>query len=237
MDITLPPNFFHFLTPVLLITTYLSAFKDGKVTCNRFLMNNFLYLLTSFSIFFSAIKIADNRNIELNVKHRFVMFFLVVILIVVFSFIENVALRHILWILIIIILALSSKLLYEKYDKELIESSLKKMMIIIVICCLIALKYPNLISPSILTILIFGLLFVILFRIIDTVFLEKEYNDMISYVAIFIFSGFIIFDTNRVMDAAKRCNVSGGNPDYLENMSDMFLNILNLFQNIAEISD
>ena len=81
------------------------------------------------------------------------------------------------------------------------------------------------------------MLFVILFRIIDTVFLEKEYNDMISYVAIFIFSGFIIFDTNRVMDAAKRCNVSGGNPDYLENMSDMFLNILNLFQNIAEISD
>ena len=162
-------------------------------------MNNFLYLLTSFSIFFSAIKIADNRNIELNVKHRFVMFFLVVILIVVFSFIENVALRHILWILIIIILALSSKLLYEKYDKELIESSLKKMMIIIVICCLIALKYPNLISPSILTILIFGLLFVILFRIIDTVFLEKEYNDMISYVAIFIFSGFSIFDTNRIV--------------------------------------
>ena len=62
----LPHNFFKILTPVLLGTTYLSAFEGGKPTCNRFIINYFLYLLTSFSIYFTAMKVYDEQN---NLTH------------------------------------------------------------------------------------------------------------------------------------------------------------------------
>ena len=37
MDKELNPNFFNIATPILAIITYLSAFKNGKPTCDRYL--------------------------------------------------------------------------------------------------------------------------------------------------------------------------------------------------------
>ena len=47
----------------------------------------------------------------------------------------------------------------------------------------------------------------------------------------FIFSAFIIYDTDRIMKDAKEC-VKSKNPDYLNNMINMFLNLMNLFNNL-----
>ena len=38
----LPPNFFYMLTPILAVITYLSAYKNGKAVCNRYLVNKII---------------------------------------------------------------------------------------------------------------------------------------------------------------------------------------------------
>ena len=63
----LPENFFKILTPVLLGSTYFSAFEGGKPTCNRFIINYFLYLLTSFSIYFTAMKVYEENDIQVQI--------------------------------------------------------------------------------------------------------------------------------------------------------------------------
>ena len=43
MDI--PTNYYYMLIPVLVVITRLSAFKDGKPVCKRYLVNCLLYLI------------------------------------------------------------------------------------------------------------------------------------------------------------------------------------------------
>ena len=91
-----------------------------------------------------------------------------------------------MWFLILVLFSLI--LNYEKYDKELIEDTFKKMLLIVLLCVFIAIQFPQYIKPKMGTILIFGLLFVLVFRIIDTFFFNKKYNTLISSIAMFIFS-------------------------------------------------
>ena len=65
--------------------------------------------------------------------------------------------------------------------------------------------------------------------------LQKKYHDKISAISVFLFSCLIMYDTNRVVEAAKQCRVSGGSPDYLDHVLDMFLNIQNLFNNLSDV--
>ena len=79
-------------------------------------------------------------------------------------FVKNKTLQHLIYLAILLILAYKQRFLLKDVDKELIEDTLKKMMVIIVFCVIIALKFPQYMNDSFLTILIFGLVFVILLK-------------------------------------------------------------------------
>lgn len=229
---SLNDNLYFLLTPLLIGTTYFSAFENGKTTCKRFTTNYFLYLLTSLSIYFSALKVYDKNIVKVDKKYTFPLVILEIILIFSFMFVKDQTLRHIIFVLILLIMSYLQKVFLEKIDKNQIEDILKKMMIIIIVCFLIALKFPQYMNNSFLTFLVSGLLFVLLFGFIDHIFLDKKYKSMISSIAVFFFAGFIIYDTNRVIKVGKTCK-KGTNPDYLDLVLDMVLNIEGLFRQLA----
>ncbi len=231
----LPDKFFQLLTPVLLGTTYFSAFEGGKPTCNRFIINYFLYLLTSFSIYFTAMKVYEDKNIQVQKSVVIGLSLALFLLVVSIVYVKNTTLQHLIFLAILLIMAYLQRFYLQKIDKEVIEETLQKMMVIIVLCVIIALKFPQYMNESFITILFFGLIFVLLFRIIDQVFLKKKYHDKISAISVFLFSCLIMYDTNRVVEASKQCRVSGGSPDYLDHVLDMFLNLQNLFNNLSDV--
>lgn len=233
MDKELNPNFFNIATPILAIITYLSAFKNGKPTCDRYLANYFLYILTSFSLYVAAIRYYNKNDVNLEGPELLVGFLGLLVLFYVFIRSDSILVKHISWVLIVLILGYMGKR-FALLDKEVLQDTLVKLMIIMLICFSIALTYPQFITASVGTALFIGLLFVVLFRIIDTFFYNKKYDNLISQLAIFVFSGYVIYDTKRVMSYSKTCK---GNADYLMNMADMFLNILNLFSNLAGLED
>ena len=51
MDKLIPYDRLKIITPFLMVITYLSAFKDNKPTCDRYILNYFLYLVTSIVLF------------------------------------------------------------------------------------------------------------------------------------------------------------------------------------------
>ena len=234
MELSENPTFL--LTPILLGITYFSAFENGKTTCKRFTGNYFLYLLTSISIYFSAIKAYeyDKNIINKYKKYRLPLILLEIVLVISFIFVKNSALRHMIYIAILLIMALLQKLFLEAQtiDKKEIEDILKKMMIIILICFLIALKFPQYMNQSFVTFLVGGLLFVLLFRLIDFFILDQKYSSKISSISVFLFAGFIMYDTNRVIEVGKSCK-KGGSPDYLDLVLDMVINLNGLFKNLA----
>ena len=64
MNISL--NSFNFITPFILLLTYFSAFKNGKPTCDRYLINSFLYILSSLCIYISVLNIEKQHNLIQN---------------------------------------------------------------------------------------------------------------------------------------------------------------------------
>lgn len=227
-------------TPLIAGVTYFSAFKNGKPTCDRFIINNFLYLLVSLMIYLTSIKYYEKENINLGDKNNGIKVFglvlITVILVIGLYYVTNPLIKHLLWVLIILILGYLGKNVFEKYNKELIRDTIFKVTIIVLGCVAFAIAFPQFIKPSMGIVLFIGLLVAIIFKIIDEVVLDRKYHNYISYLIIFIFTGFMVYDTDRVRKVGALCKKSG-KPDYLENMMDMFLNIINLFSTIAGIEE
>ena len=235
MEIELPKNIHYFLTPFFLTITYYSAFESGKPTCNRFITNYFLYLITSFIVYFTAIKIYDDKKIQIEKKYVIGLSILLFVCLFGLIYSQNTFHKHLFYLSILLILAYLQRIYLKKINKGVIEETLKKMMVIIIVCLMITLKYPQYMNQSLFNFLMFGLIFVILFRIIDTFFLNKKNHEIISMISVFLFAGFIMYDSKRVIELSKECRIKGGSPDYLDHVLDMVLNLQNLFNNLSDV--
>ena len=130
MDI--PTNYYYMLTPILTVITYLSAFKDGKPICNRYLVNCLLYLITSFSIYISSYHYSKD-NIDIKPSHAILLSISTLFMVIALLYAKNQATKHIIWLLILITLGIVGKFSKIKnMDDELIQDILKKLMVILI---------------------------------------------------------------------------------------------------------
>lgn len=239
MDNIISFDFLKVATPIVAGLTYLSAFKNGKPTCDRFIVNNFLYLLITLMIYITSIKYYEKENINLSDKGvgaYIGLFILSIIVLVALFYVKNNFLKHILLVIFLLLIGYISKERMVNYDKELIKETVLKVTLIVLGCVAFSLAFPNFIKPSMANVLIIALLVAIIFRIVDSLVLGKKYYNYISYLIIFIFTAFVIYDTDRVRKVGQLCKKTG-KPEYIENMLDMFLNIINLFSTIAGLED
>ena len=100
---------------------------------------------------------------------------------------------------------------------------------------MLALTFPHLLRPKIEIILVFALLVTVILRLIDHFFYDKKYSKTLTYVVIFIFSAFIMYDTKRVVEFSKNC--VDGKTGYLDNIIDMFLSVTAMFENILKLEE
>ena len=217
--------------PVLFGAIYFSAFKNGKQTCDRYFLNYFLYLLMSFAIYYYTM-----NEVDIDIKGLSIIVFIGLLgVIFAFSVVENIYVKHLLWVVLIVCLGIISKRFYEKFDKEDIKDAMKKLIIILIICVLLALTFPHLLKPNIEIVLVFALLVTVILRLIDHFIYDKKYSKTLTYIVIFIFSAFIMYDTKRVVEFSKKC--VDGKTGYLDNVIDMFLSVSSMFENILKLEE
>jgi len=236
MDELISSNSLKILAPLLVGTTYFSAFKNHKPTCDRYMINYFLYLITTIVLFLTFGEITD-KYIDDSGIGLIITLLGGMILIFALATTKNIWLRHILFILLIFVLSVGSKKLYEKYDKEEILSVVKKILIILIFCAFIAVKFPKYIKPGYINILVLAALITLILGLIDLFIFKGKYNKIISTIIVFIFTLFIIYDTNRVIKYSKKCKSDKNGAEYLDLVLDMFLNILNLFNNLLNLEE
>ena len=102
-------------------------------------------------------------------------------------------------------------------------------------CIGIALIFPQILKPNLEIALLFGLLITLILRVLDQFVFKKDYSKTISYLVIFIFSAFVMYDTKRVMEFSKKC--VDGKTGYLDNVLNMFLNVVNIFNNLLLVNE
>ena len=220
--------------PILFGAIYISAFKNGEQTCDRYFANYFLYLLTSLTVYFYSSNELDFGISGSSLK-SFLATILVIILLVSFYRFDNIYIRHLIWFTIIIILGILAKKYHQMFDEKKIKSVLQKLIIVLIVCIGIAVIFPQILKPNIEIALLFGLLITIILRVMDRYLFDNKYTDPITYIVIFLISLFVMYDTKRVMAFSKKC--VSGKTGYLENVLNMFLNIVTIFNNLLSIRE
>ena len=121
--------------------------------------------------------------------------------------------------------------------KGIFNSTLITTVILFLLLSFISFIFPTFLNSKIANILLFSLVGLLVFRIILTFFYKKNKNSRLweysSYLAIFIFSGFIMYDTKRMFINAKNCNKEF---DYLNNILSFFLDFINLLTELININ-
>lgn len=213
----------------------INSFEKGKFTCNKYILNTYLYIILAFNLMIIINLVLEHYKVmfPLSSMILFGLFLINVGVIFLLHFIdpEKVVLKHLVWSVFVLIMSLIIYPLYVTSDKKIVMSSLFTTLFITVVLSVFAYTKPELISLKLGPILFFALLIIIVMELfLLFVFRNKLGSNSkifraISYFVIFIFMGFILYDTKRLQINAKECVKA----DYIKESMKLFLDILNIF--------
>ena len=235
---------------LIIVKIYNTAFKGGKFTCNRYILNTYLYILLALVII-SLQNITMERQ-DVPVESIFGVFrgwagliLLLVISIGLLMFLmsinpQRVILKHIVWLVFVLFLGV---LAYPTYLQTIQENTVI-VTLLTTICILVGFSVLAFIKPEWIS-LSWGpvLAFILLGAIIGELcyyFFSKDKkvtgrSKAMSYFFIGLFVLFILYDTKKIQVNAKNCKTSS--VDYINESLGIILDALNLFQNMADVQN
>ena len=219
-----------------------NSFKDGKFTCNKYLLNTYLYIVLTFNIIILLTLGLEYANYELRLTLLGLFgLFLVSIACIFFMHSidsESVVLKHSVWLVFVLIMGLIFYNMYITSDKGVVASAMFTTLCITVFLSVLAYLKPEWISLSLGPLLFLGLIAVIILEITLLFVFRNKLGQKshifraISYFVIFLFMGYILYDTKRLQMNAKACVKA----DYIRESLKLFLDIFNIFVRLVGLN-
>ena len=225
---------FRYITPVLFVITYLSAFEKGKPTCKRYLVNALLYLLTSMSLYIATLSFPD-LGIRLNSFPGMMFFIFIIILVILLVTVKNILLKHIILIVLIVSFAMMLKSIYDNYEEDDIYYAALQTFIFLLIGTVIAYIKPNLFTDKGYKYLFLFFLLSFSSMILDF-FINGRRRKLWSYIFVIIFFLFIMFDMKSIFVHSKTCSPKNP-PDYISVSYDILLDLEFIMNNLLRINE
>ena len=92
---------------------------------------------------------------------------------------------------------------------------------------ILAVQFPSFFKDKYLPYIVFGLFMIIVSYLIDAIIYKSEHKKYITYISVVIFSLLMVYDTKKII-YSKLCNPV----DYTSSTAGLFLDIINMFQNL-----
>lgn len=238
------------LLGIIIVFIYNTAFSKGFFTCNRYILNTYLYILMAFVLISLEVLAFDLNQVDILQYFGSIGSFIITLIIVIGILIvtmsinpRNVLLKHISWLVFVGILGI---LVYPAYlrskDKNTLLPVLLSLTAILVIFSLVAFVRPDLISFSWGPILMFLLIGVIITHLIFLATINKRSNNQnmkfvkgVSYFIIVLFIFFVMYDTKKIIVAAKQCKEMTA--DYINQSLGIIIDAVNLFQSLVNVTN
>ncbi len=237
------------LLGLILVGVYNTAFKKGFFTCQHYVFNTYLYILMALVIICLEVLAFDLHNLDITKYLGGVMSFVITLLVVIGTLWitmsinpRQVILKHFMWLVFISIVSLLAYPAYLKSKKaNTLRGVLLSLVAILVLFSVVVYIKPELVSFSWGPVLFFLLLGVILSHLIfmfttnkRTNTQNKSYVKYSSYFIIVLFIFFIMYDTKKIIVAAKTCREKTA--DYINQSLGIVIDALNLFQSLVNVS-
>ncbi len=248
-----PQQFFiyAFFIFILALLIFNFSFKNGKVTCNNFIVNSYLYIglgVVLLGLFTYAL---EYYNINFNFMTTILAFILTLVFIFIFAWVrtqKNYLLNHLIWLALIIGFSI---MIYPMISlpnyKPYINRTIMIVACIFFVMTLMVYLFPKFFESTYGMLgmgLFVALISVIIVEIVYMIYkvstkqLEyTEFNKYISYFVIVLFSVFISYDTQTLRIRSKTCKESNmfNYPNYPYESLDIILDLINLFVRILSL--
>ena len=221
-----------------IITNSLS-FNPIRFHCDNYILNTYLYFILSWGILLATNASLYDRKIELHdiFSGPFTILLMVssLALLIGLLFIPPSMFftKHLLYIIQMVMLGIIMYPYYKNNREQFNQVGLTTLLMLIFLT-IISVMFQDLISDRWENYLIVGLLSLIIARFIEifkNINYDSTYSRIVTYASILIFSLFIMVDTKKIIVNAENCI----NPDYINESINLFLDSINLFQNLYTV--
>lgn len=236
------------LLGLIIVGTYNTAFSKGHFTCKHYILNTYLYILMALVIMSLEVLSFDLYQVDVLQYLGSIMSFVIILFLVIGLLLltmtinpRNVLLKHTVWLVFTLILGF---LAYPAYLKSKSNNTILPVLLslvsILVVFSLVAFIKPDWISFSWGPILFFLLIGVIITHLIFLFTINKRtkkqnmrYIKGSSYFIIILFIFFIMYDTKKIIVAAKQCQEK--TVDYINQSLGVVIDALNIFQSLVNV--
>jgi FtsH-binding integral membrane protein len=243
----------------IVLAIFTNSFSFAPVfafQCKNYILNTYLYFLLTWGIALLLVSAFDQlytvkgaplKSSPLNSPIATIITIIASIglLFLLFRVRGNIYAVHFVYLLWT---ATISILLYRLFvrNRDLFYKSMVSVVAILVIFTIISFIFPDLISNKVATYLFGILIAIIVARIVEIILYAfdvispedgRKMSKGISYVAIVLFTMFLIYDTDMIRKKARTCNVRSffNAPNYVESSLGIFLDSLNLMSSIFDV--
>jgi FtsH-binding integral membrane protein len=229
-----------FVCVVFSILNY--AIKNRQFTCNRYILNTYLYIILTFNIMAIQLLLMEYNGIKFNPS---LMLFIGIFILTLGSIVllhkispSKIILKHFVWLVFILFLGLIFYPMYTSFidKKEMILSAILTTVVLFIGLSALAYLKPEYISlswgPILLLLLIAGIIMELSLRfIMNKGNSRSKWFRVMSYFFIIVFMVFILYDTKRLQINAKNCVIA----DYIKESLGLFLDVFNIFVRILSL--
>ncbi len=240
------------------IIAKINSFKDDKPTCEKYILNTYLYLIVSLSlvVFFILVLNTLIPNYTETIQSSYLFFLVVIIeLILIFYTIYlinkisplDVVKKRLAWGVFILLFAFILlpviQLAIQINQTDLVISTMFLTLAIVAVLTTITLIKPDLIIKSTAgwkPYIIIGLICLILAHLIPMIFclfancsmlfLNKFYF-YLAVIGVIFFIFVILYKTKIVVEHSETCKTPE-DADYIKESTNLFVSIINLFLNL-----
>jgi len=213
---------------IVILALTLQTSSTGLIwNCDNSVASNYLYVLLAFvSIWFFITMLPENMNSSLYILAIINIFVLLFVILFIPS--KYFIVKHLVWFLYLLAMAYIIK---PSIQRNNIVFTVLITAGLFILLSFLGSMFGDYISFGWEKYLLMGLIGLILISVVSF-FLPRNQNFIytISYITIGLFAMFVLVDTKKIL------SVNCADPDYINSSMSLFLDVLNIFSAVNNLS-
>jgi len=213
---------------IVILALTLQTSSTGLIwNCDNSVASNYLYVLLAFvSIWFFITMLPENMNSSLYILAIINIFVLLFVILFIPS--KYFIVKHLVWFLYLLAMAYIIK---PSIQRNNIVFTILITAGLFILLSFLGSMFGDYISFGWEKYLLMGLIGLILISVVSF-FLPRNQNFIytISYITIGLFAMFVLVDTKKIL------SVNCADPDYINSSMSLFLDVLNIFSAVNNLS-
>jgi hypothetical protein len=226
---------------VFMINNY--GYNDGKMICDNYVLNSYLYVVLAFVIMGIAVLVNNKLNLveKLGMIGFLISFILSIVLIIVFKFVDKNDLfkLHLVWVLFFICFGYTLTITHMVYrdNTNILYTGYILTILVTIVTGLFGYYYGQYIPKNIDIYLYGALILLIIVQLFGPLMVKDldNFTYLTAFVGLIIFILLLLSYHKKMRNNAEKCTNDSALPNYPNEAMGLVIKIVNVLQDILRL--